>query len=165
MTKTQEIFWRWVLIPPKKRKRSYEYYVVVQLKKDNSVISTSYTIETDYKLNSNEAVRKVQKTLAKKVSVPDKDIFILNWKLLKIHKGKRFKMTAKEMFEALGYEFIESKELIQYLIDGGADGDYMAIEFWLNEHTFSAQYNYEPKEVTMSEYKAIQQQIKELGWI
>lgn len=41
----------------------------------------------------------------------------------------------------------------------------MAIEFWLNEHTFSAQYNYEPKEVTMSEYKAIQQQIKELGWI
>lgn len=47
-------------------------------------------------------------------------------------------MTAKEMFEALGYEFIESKELIQYLIDGGADGDYMAIEFWLNEHTFSA---------------------------
>lgn len=74
-------------------------------------------------------------------------------------------MTAKEMFEALGYEFIESKELIQYLIDGGADGDYMAIEFWLNDHTFSAQYNYEPKEVTMSEYKAIQQQIKELGWI
>ncbi len=74
-------------------------------------------------------------------------------------------MTAKEMFEALGYEFIESKELIRYLIDGGADGDYMAIEFWLNEHTFSAQYNYEPKEVTMSEYKAIQQQINELGWI
>lgn len=74
-------------------------------------------------------------------------------------------MTAKEMFEALGYEFIESKELIRYLIDGGADGDYMAIEFWRNERTFSAQYNYEPKEVTMSEYKAIQRQIKELGWI
>lgn len=88
MTKTQEIFWRWVLIPPKKWKRSYEYYVVIQLKKDNSVISTSYTIETDYKLNSNEAVRKVQKALAKKASVPDKDIFILNWKLLKMHKGK-----------------------------------------------------------------------------
>lgn len=90
MTKTQEIFWRWVLIPPKKRKRSYGYYVVVQLQKDNSVISTSYTIKTDYKLNSNEAVRKVQKALAKKASVLDKDIFILNWKLLKIHKGKRF---------------------------------------------------------------------------
>lgn len=74
-------------------------------------------------------------------------------------------MTAKEMFEALGYEFIESKELIRYLIDGDADEDYMAIEFWLNERTFSAQYNYEPKEVTMSEYKAIQRQIKELGWI
>ena len=90
MTKTQEIFWRWVLIPSKKRKKSYEYYVVIQLKKDNSVISTSYTIETDYKLNSNEAVRKVQKALAKKASAPDKNIFILNWKLLKIHKGKRF---------------------------------------------------------------------------
>ena len=74
-------------------------------------------------------------------------------------------MTAKEMFEALGYEFIKSKELIRYLIDGDADGDYMAIEFWLNERTFSAQYNYEPKEVTISEYKAIQQQIKELDWV
>lgn len=73
-------------------------------------------------------------------------------------------MTAKEMFEALGYECIKSKELIRYLIDGDADGDYMAIEFWLNERTFSAQYNYEPKEVTISEYKAIQQQIKELDW-
>lgn len=74
-------------------------------------------------------------------------------------------MTAKEMFEALGYEFIESKELIRYLIEGDADGNYMAIEFWLNERTFSAQYNYEPKEVTMSEYKAIQRQLQELGWI
>lgn len=74
-------------------------------------------------------------------------------------------MTAKEMFEALGYEFIESKELIRYLIEGDADGNYMAIEFWLNERAFSAQYNYEPKEVTMGEYKAIQRQIKELGWI
>lgn len=46
------------------------------------------------------------------------------------------------MFEALGYEFIESKELIRYLIEGDADGNYMAIEFWLNERTFSAQYNY-----------------------
>lgn len=90
MTKTQEIFWRWVLAPPKRWKRSYKYYVVVQLQKDNSVISTSYTIETNYKLNSNEAVRKVQKALAKEARIPDKDIFVLNWKLLKIHKGKRF---------------------------------------------------------------------------
>lgn len=90
MTRTQEIFWKWVLTPPKRWKRSYEYYVVVQLQKDNSVISTSYTIETDYKLSSNEAVRKVQKALAKEAGIPDKDIFVLNWKLLKIHKGKSF---------------------------------------------------------------------------
>lgn len=90
MTMTQEIFWKWVLTPPKRWKRGYEYYVVVQLQKDNSVISTSYTIETDYKLNSNEAVRKVQKALAKEAGIPDKDIFVLNWKLLKIHKRKSF---------------------------------------------------------------------------
>lgn len=86
MTRTQEIFWKWVLTPPKRWKRSYEYYVVVQLQKDNSVISASYTIETDYKLNSNEAISKVQKVLAKETGVQDNDIFILNWKLLKTNK-------------------------------------------------------------------------------
>lgn len=47
-------------------------------------------------------------------------------------------MTAKEMFKKLGYEFIECKESIRYLIDSDSDpdGDYKAIEFWLNEHTF-----------------------------
>lgn len=90
MTRTQEIFWKWVLTPPKRWKRSYKYYVVVQLQKDNSVISTSYTIETDYKLNSNEAIRKVQKSLAKEAGIPDKDIFVLNWKLLKYIRERGF---------------------------------------------------------------------------
>lgn len=90
MTRTQEIFWKWVLTTPKRWKRSYKYYVVVQLQKDNSVISTSYTIETDYKLNSNEAIRKVQKSLAKEAGIPDKDIFVLNWKLLKYIRERGF---------------------------------------------------------------------------
>ena len=90
MTKTQGMFWKWILSSPKKRKSTYEYYVVAQFQKNNSVISTSYAIETDYKLNSNEAIRRVQKSLAKEAGVPDKDIFVLNWKLLKMHKEKRF---------------------------------------------------------------------------
>lgn len=72
-------------------------------------------------------------------------------------------MTAREMFEALGYEFIDCKESIRYVIDDGIDGDYIAIEFYLSDHAFYAQYNFEAKNITVDEFKAIQQQMNELG--
>ena len=73
--------------------------------------------------------------------------------------------NAKEMFEKLGYEFIDCKESIRYVIDGGILGDYIVIEFYLSDHAFYAQLEYEAKNITVDEFKAIQQQLKELGWI
>lgn len=75
------------------------------------------------------------------------------------------KIKAREMFEKLGYEFIDCKESIRYVIDDGIDGDYIAIEFYLSYHAFYAQYNYEAKNITVDEFKAIQQQMKELRWL
>lgn len=68
-------------------------------------------------------------------------------------------MTAIEMFESLGYgchkpdEKIEYSRSVEYII------------FRVNEHEFYAGYCNEPKDITMDEFKAIQQQLKELGWI
>lgn len=72
-------------------------------------------------------------------------------------------MDAREMFESLGYGCNENTLLIQYINDD--DSDYKCIEFDLEYHTFYAQYNYEAKCITVDEFKAIQQQMKELGWL
>lgn len=68
-------------------------------------------------------------------------------------------MTAREVFESLGYECRKLDTKIEY--SRGVE----YIIFRVNEHEFYAGYCNEPKDITMNEFKAIQQQLKELGWI
>lgn len=69
-------------------------------------------------------------------------------------------MTAREMFGALGYECSKSDIKIEYSC--GVEN----IVFWVNEHEFFAKdYGCDTKCINVNEFKAIQQQMKELGWI
>lgn len=63
-------------------------------------------------------------------------------------------MNAREMFGALGYECSKSDIKIEY--SWGVEN----IVFWLNYNDF-----YTTKCINVDEFKAIQQQMKELGWI
>lgn len=74
-------------------------------------------------------------------------------------------MKAKEMFEALGYEYQEGEYSIRYIANCDMDDDHISIGFGLLSHTFYAQHNCNPNDITIDEFKAIQQQLKELGWI
>lgn len=68
-------------------------------------------------------------------------------------------MNAKEMFEALGYEcskYYDRNIMIQYY-----DEEENQIVFWIMEQEFSAS-NFS---LTVDEFKAIQKQIEEFGWI
>lgn len=65
-------------------------------------------------------------------------------------------MTAREMFEELGYKVKENKSYIEYEND--------------EEHYFIFNKDYKnisigAYEIDIDEFKAVQQQIKELGWI
>lgn len=75
------------------------------------------------------------------------------------------KIKAKGMFRKLGYrqERILNDRFILYKKPSGIG--YCCIRFDLEYHTFYAQFNYEAKCITVDEFKAIQQQMKELGWI
>ena len=70
-------------------------------------------------------------------------------------------MSAKEMFEELGYEACIDTILDQLVYENGSN----YIAFCLNDKTFYKQYGYEPGDITLDELKAINQQCKELGWI
>lgn len=74
-------------------------------------------------------------------------------------------MTAREMFEALGYEYYEGEHSIRYIANCDMDDDYISIKFGLLSHTFYAHHNCNPNDITIDEFEAIQQQMKELGWI
>lgn len=68
-------------------------------------------------------------------------------------------MNAEEMFEALGYEcskYYDRNIMIQYY-----DEEENQIVFWIMEQEFSAS-NFS---LTVDEFKAIQKQMEELGWI
>lgn len=69
-------------------------------------------------------------------------------------------MNARQMFEALGYEYDEKKYSIIYRANCDKDEDHVSIGFGLLSHTFYA-YHY----ITIDEFKAIQQQLKELHWL
>ena len=82
-------------------------------------------------------------------------------------------MTAKKMFEALGYEqVINNGNLIAYKDDSHGDGDYAYISFihmW-KEYEVGYYDGYEtktrePMRVSRTEHEAITKQMKELGWI
>lgn len=74
-------------------------------------------------------------------------------------------MTAREMFEALGYEYYETEYSILYIANCDMDEDHISIGFGLLSHTFYAKHNCDPYDITIDEFKAIQQQLKELGWL
>ena len=81
-------------------------------------------------------------------------------------------MTAKEMFEALGYELINSGNIIEYIDDKHGDGDYKFVNFSRMWKEYAVGYfdgyetkRREPSRVTIKEHEAITKQMKELGWI
>ena len=72
-------------------------------------------------------------------------------------------MTAKDMFEELGYKIIENnKNQLTYKIFIWID-DYEVVEknitFWLLDKTFELD-----GEFTIKELQAINKQVEELGW-
>lgn len=70
-------------------------------------------------------------------------------------------MTAREMFENLGYGYRElDDDVFQY-----SRSNSIAIRFYKKEREFCSVEFFGPKNINMDEFKAIQQQLKELGWI
>lgn len=82
-------------------------------------------------------------------------------------------MTAKEMFEALGYEqIINNDNLIAYKDDSHGDGDYAYVKFYPMWKEYEVGYydgyetkTKEPARVYIKEHEAITKQMIELGWI
>ena len=80
-------------------------------------------------------------------------------------------MNAKEMFEKLGYE----RKVKQYCVEYCQDGEYIKVTceyrgwkrivFDLDTKKFYADEDYESMYIDVETFKAIQQQLKELGWL
>lgn len=68
-----------------------------------------------------------------------------------------------DSFEWIPFTFDEEGVLNCELPD--IDEDHISIGFGLLSHTFYAQHNCGPYDITIDEFKAIQQQMKELGWL
>ena len=69
-------------------------------------------------------------------------------------------MNAREMFKSLGYKRHESENGIQYFSESGVE-----ITFIFLIRRFYKQENFNSLNISVDEFKAIQQQMKELGWI
>lgn len=69
-------------------------------------------------------------------------------------------MSAREMFETLVYECRKSENAIQYLSECGKE-----ITFIFELHRFYKQRNFISLNIDIDEFKAIHQQMKELGWL
>lgn len=73
-------------------------------------------------------------------------------------------MNAREMFERLGYMFIKTSISIYYVND--SDDEYKSVEFYYSDHTFKVADDYNvPVRIGSALFDAIQQQMKELGWL
>ena len=73
-------------------------------------------------------------------------------------------MNARQMFESLGYEYCkyyDRNRIIQYY----NEKEDIQFLFWIAEQEFSVSEYGELKNITVDEFKAIQQQLKELHWI
>lgn len=73
-------------------------------------------------------------------------------------------MTAREMFESLGYEYCkyyDRDRIIQYY----NEKEDIQFLFWIAEQEFSVSEYGELKNITVDEFKAIQKQMEELGWL
>lgn len=71
-------------------------------------------------------------------------------------------MTAREMLKSLGYEYSKERdnnEIIEY-----CKGE-TSIFFWIRAREFCAFELGELKCITVDEFKAIQKQMEELGWL
>lgn len=74
-------------------------------------------------------------------------------------------MTAREIFEKLGYRCIKSNNSIWYINDSDEE-NYRSVEFYFCDCTFDAIGNYgDPLMVNVKELEAINKQCEELGWI
>nr|DAU53878.1 MAG TPA: Ki-ras-induced actin-interacting protein-IP3R-interacting domain [Caudoviricetes sp.] len=73
--------------------------------------------------------------------------------------------TAEEMFYDLGYDCIKSDLSIRYIANYEMAEGHIDIHFYLKTQQFYAQCDFDPKDIDMREFKAIQKQIKELGWL
>lgn len=69
-------------------------------------------------------------------------------------------MNAEEMFKSLGYKRHEGENGIQYFSESGVE-----ITFIFLIRRFYKQENFQSLNISVDEFKAIQQQMKELGWI
>lgn len=80
---------------------------------------------------------------------------------LKEYKAKECKISAREMFKQLGYEYRElDDDVFQYSMASS-----IVIRFYKKEREFCSVEYFEPKNINVDELKAINQQCKELGWI
>lgn len=73
-------------------------------------------------------------------------------------------MNARQMFESLWYEYCkyyDRNKIIQYY----NEKEDVQFLFWIVEQEFSVSEYGELKNITVGEFKAIQKQMKELGWI
>lgn len=74
-------------------------------------------------------------------------------------------MTAREMFEILGYRCIKSNNSIWYINDSDEE-NYRSVEFYFCDCTFDAIGNYgDPLMVNVKELEAINKQCEEIGWL
>lgn len=74
-------------------------------------------------------------------------------------------MTAREMFERLGYRCIKNNNSIWYINDSDEE-NYRSVEFYFCDCTFDAIGNYgNPLMVNVKELEAINKQCEEIGWL
>ena len=81
---------------------------------------------------------------------------------------KKEKSEADKMFEKLGYEILRNKKEERFHLEyakNNKDGDVVAIQFW-NDKTISKVDSYNIDDyITMQELQAINEKVKELGWL
>lgn len=78
-------------------------------------------------------------------------------------------MNAREMFEELGYSLkVDNKDLIEYSKE---DCGHIAFDFDIETKRFYSRYSFSssiqstPHSITLDEFKAVQKQMEELGWV
>ena len=74
---------------------------------------------------------------------------------------------ADKMLHSLGYTNQDENEYSVTYDNSNQVGneDYKLINFDKKNKAFYVQEEYDPKDITMQEYKAIHEKLKELGWL
>ena len=75
-------------------------------------------------------------------------------------------MTAKKMFEELGYTYRDYKFMDEYYQEINFEEDKRkSIEFYKTDKTLWLTYDYDLIKIDLKTFSAIYQQVKELGWL